>query len=423
MTSADTSPPPAGPETPNPSETRDRQGRPWLPVLIASIIAALALLYLVLPYTLLFPADRVVIERQQPDAAALRRANAALEEEIARLEAVLQADACYGDGLILGPDGRTIPGLTLPGDQSLRPDGDSLLPAPPSRTLVPEEQRPPDAPFEGTLVDLLDQATALVLVDSPREGVVFGSGFFVAPGLLMTNHHVVEPAAGGAIWVGSQALGGMHSARLIHAEGGGLGDIDFALLEVTEARDAPFLALTPRVARLDHVVAAGYPVLVMEADASFQRLIQGDRRALPSLAVTQGVVTVIQDTGTAPVVAHTALISPGNSGGPLVDPCGRVVGQNSFGRSDSTQTHWMNYALASEALAEFLDRAGVSPAVLDSACEPIVAAIHLTDEDMPADAPDADANGDPADGTGTGDSADGATDPDAAEAPDGAPAP
>lgn len=412
MTSADPSP-----SAPPPASTPSA-GRPWLPVLIAAIVAALVLLYLSLPYTLLYPVDRVVVERAQPDVAALRQSNAALEEEIARLEAALADNACYGDGLILGPDGRPIPGLTLPPEQSLRPEDGTALPAPPSRTLVPPDQRPPAGPFEGTLVDLLDQATALVLVDSPRTGTGFGSGFFVAPGLLVTNHHVVAPAAGGQIWVGSQSLGGMHPARLVQAEGGNIGGTDFALLEVPEAAAAPVLALTPRVGRLDHVVAAGYPVLVMEADQSFRRLVEGDRNALPALAVTQGVVTVIQDTGQAPVLAHTALISPGNSGGPLVDACGRVVGQNSFGRSDSTHTHWMNYALASEALAGFLERAGVTATVLDSACEPIVAAAVLNEDDLPA-TPESEAEAE----------APPAADPEAedesgdTDAPDGAPAP
>ena len=43
--------------------------------------------------------------------------------------------------------------------------------------------------------------------------------------------------------------------------------------------------------------------------------------------MTQGVVTVVQNRGQdLPIVIHTADISPGNSGGPLIDERGRVVG-------------------------------------------------------------------------------------------------
>jgi S1-C subfamily serine protease len=61
-----------------------------------------------------------------------------------------------------------------------------------------------------------------------------------------------------------------------------------------------------------------------------------------------------------PLIVHTASIAKGNSGGPLVDGCGRVVGINTFINVDQSQSAKINYAIRSEAMATFLQGAGAS---------------------------------------------------------------
>jgi hypothetical protein len=122
------------------------------------------------------------------------------------------------------------------------------------------------------------------------------------------------------------------------------------------------------------VVAGGFPGVVMDTDVNFQALRNGDPSAIPQMAVTQGVVTVIQQASQdLPVIIHTANISPGNSGGPLIDSCGRVVGVNTFIRVDQESSSRLNYALQAGALANFLGEHNVPHRLLEDTCQPRVA--------------------------------------------------
>jgi hypothetical protein len=50
---------------------------------------------------------------------------------------------------------------------------------------------PGAAPFQGTPVELLRQATVLVLVPH-GDDLGLGSGFFIAPKMVATNRHVAK---------------------------------------------------------------------------------------------------------------------------------------------------------------------------------------------------------------------------------------
>ena len=147
--------------------------------------------------------------------------------------------------------------------------------------------------------------------DSVPDPVGTGSGVLVAPdGYILTNHHVVEKAdqlrvtltdgaSMGAVVVGSDPP---NDLAVIRAEGGGL---PYATL----GDSGPL-----RVGQL--VIAMGNPF-------GFQS------------TVSTGVVSALGRGLRTPqgrlvenVIQHTAPLNPGNSGGPLVDSRGRVVGIN-----------------------------------------------------------------------------------------------
>ncbi len=72
----------------------------------------------------------------------------------------------------------------------------------------------------------------------------------------------------------------------------------------------------------------------------------------------------------APVVIHTAAINRGNSGGPLADRCGRIVGVNTFIRTDRETAYRADYALPSVTLLAFLQQNNVAARSEDNPCTP-----------------------------------------------------
>ncbi|MCA8934097.1 MAG: trypsin-like peptidase domain-containing protein [Rhodospirillaceae bacterium] len=394
--------------------------RPWLPVLVAVILAVITLLLLLLPGVLLYPDAPERDEGQ--DVAALidlqREVNRSLEEQIRVAREALDAGVCTVEG--------PLPTLTLPvipqrntqgevtevpealpaphsqildhaPEPSLQPDTSQVLPPPLDAVEVPENAQPEGQQFQGTLVELLDQTTALVIAPRPTE-LGIGSGFFVTPDLLVTNLHVVENVGPDGIFVTNQSLGGVQRAEMVYrTPNSAIGQPDYAVLRVPGAHQ-PYLAFSDNVGRLQNVVAAGYPTIILETDLNYRALIDGDRSAIPDMALTQGVVTVVQNRSQAlPIIAHTAAISPGNSGGPLVDGCGRVVGINTFGRIDQMQASRINYAITAHNLLEFLRSHNIPVATVDGACVTQVATMpapaaetpEVTPAETPAEQPEA----------------------------------
>jgi S1-C subfamily serine protease len=204
------------------------------------------------------------------------------------------------------------------------------------------------------LTDRLEKSTVLILTSN---GIA--TGFFIGPQTIVTNRHAIETATDGVIFVTSRSLGAVQKVRLTNATAGAaqMGAPDFAILRMDGAvAPAPAtLALTPEAPKLASVYAAGYPGLSVIRDEGFRRLIKGDAFSAPDLNLTRGEVQSHQTSPAGlPMVVHTASVLGGNSGGPLVDNCGRVVGVNTFIAVDQQQSGRLNYAQSSGALVQFL---------------------------------------------------------------------
>ena len=210
----------------------------------------------------------------------------------------------------------------------------------------------PAAPSDSVGI-LLENATVLVLARQ-SGGLSMGSGFFVSPGHVVSNAHVVGDAR--EIIVVNKALKKALVATLIRKdEGPGQ---DFAVLHVPHAPSIVPLRLNPSVMRMQKVSAWGFPSAVTMDDPKFLALMRGDAASAPEVVFSEGSVNVVLKR-TPPLVVHSATVSQGNSGGPLVDEQGNVVGINTFIKLDDESYRQSSLAIVSSALGEFLKAANV----------------------------------------------------------------
>ena len=150
---------------------------------------------------------------------------------------------------------------------------------------------------------------AIVLVEAPGGR---GSGFFVAPDTLLTNVHVVGRSSSVTI---RRAGGEAVSARVESTAP----QVDIAVLKVSSIDKAqPVLTLSSTAnARIGQEVFAIGTALGMLQNT-----------------LTRGIISGIRQTPGATLLQTDAAVNPGNSGGPLMDHTGRVLGIVTMGYTD-----------------------------------------------------------------------------------------
>ena len=231
----------------------------------------------------------------------------------------------------------------------------------------------------GNVDDLMPPQNASEVVTKLEKSVVlilaengFGSGFFVTPSKIVTNGHVVQNSAskGSEVFVVNKNIG-VHRAKVSDIQFSGDYAEDFALLSIDEQVGIPLTLVnvqSPGDYKLDKVFAAGFPGSVIESDEDFINLLQTDEFSVPDLVITDGTVSSHQKVfGEVLAFVHTAQISGGNSGGPLVNQCGNVMGMNTFINSSSDGVR--NFSLVSSELLRFLSRSMVVPRVSARECK------------------------------------------------------
>lgn len=199
-----------------------------------------------------------------------------------------------------------------------------------------------------------------VAVFSSAEGqrtlIGFGSGVVVAPGKIVTNAHVTEPARfdESVTFAIIPSEGSRSYAATLMAS---VADKDLALLQLSDSqRLVPATFFSGVVGDGVDVFAIGYPANVDVA------LDQNEDDVLrPQIPVkTRGTVSSGRTSKSVDSLLHTAAIAPGSSGGPLVDACGRVVGINSFGSMSDGGGAEFYFAISMRELSAFLNNQNVA---------------------------------------------------------------
>jgi serine protease Do len=199
----------------------------------------------------------------------------------------------------------------------------------------------------------------------PRTQVLgHGSGIVVAPGMVLTNAHVVEE------------LEGATTRLLIVPPEGNRGyfgtvtafrpDQDLALIQF-KGGSLPVATLSPQtVPDGAEVYAVGYPGNVDMA----QGLNSLDMIMPQPPVKTQGTSSAGRASKSFDTVLHTAPIAGGNSGGPLFDGCGRVVGINSFGTyNDNASDSDFFFAVSMREALGFLREQKIKPQIASLPCQ------------------------------------------------------
>ncbi len=188
----------------------------------------------------------------------------------------------------------------------------------------------PSAPEPPSLEEVVGRAVDAVVLIETAEGR--GSAFFVAADTLLTNVHVVGQHSTVTV---RRARGGVTSARVAATAPA----FDLAVLKVAAPDpDQAVLklgsALNARVGQ--DVIAIGSALGTLQS------------------TVTRGIVSALRQSGSAMLVQTDAAVNPGNSGGPLLDRRGTVIGITTMGY---VERQGLNFAVAADHARPLLDGA------------------------------------------------------------------
>jgi len=211
------------------------------------------------------------------------------------------------------------------------------------------------------------RVVTIATVDGEVVGFGHGSGVAVSPNRVVTNAHVVELAQRypGNVVIGVVPSAGSRSyeAKVVAFDAGR----DLALLEFTGASLPPATLYSGPVADGGNVVALGYPGNVDLATAR-----SATDYITPQAPIrSEGVFSGLRAMSGVQVLLHTANIARGNSGGPLLDPCGRVIGINSALTQGEAGDANFGFAIADSELAGFLGEAKQKYQSVGSPCTSI----------------------------------------------------
>lgn len=172
-----------------------------------------------------------------------------------------------------------------------------------------------------------------------------GSGFVFAPQTVVTNQHVVAKCAQVSVSFNGQSFPATVRKRDVKN--------DLALLDVPNLRLTNYPMLRNRANSGEGVMVAGYPL---------SGILSSD------LIVTDGIVNALSGIANDPSqIQISAPVQPGNSGGPVIDKSGALIGVvvsklNALRAASFTGdiAQNVNFAIKPEVLRLFVEAEGIT---------------------------------------------------------------
>lgn len=209
----------------------------------------------------------------------------------------------------------------------------------------------------GSVPEKVIRATESVvrILSKYSDGYATGTGFVIKSDknetLIITNHHVVEDNPYSiSVWVND---GELINAEILAATS----QKDICILRLTQQISLKTVSLSQASAKQgDAVYAVGFP-------AAADILSDTEAHTSQDATITDGIVSARREVTTTQygtpveILQVSAAINSGNSGGPLFDLNGKVVGVNTYGIADAQGIFG---AIDISEIHSFLDENGVS---------------------------------------------------------------
>ena len=180
----------------------------------------------------------------------------------------------------------------------------------------------------------LSATVYLEMADKDNNTLGFGSGFFVGQSQIATNFHVIVGAARG-----TAKLAGKPTAYIVEGISATDEENDLAILKVTGFEGEPLLLGDSDIVNTDETV-----------------YVAGNPKGLEG-TFSKDTVSNLHAGDAKKRFQMTALISPGSSGGPVLNGTGAVIGISLITLEDGQN---LNFAIPSNDLKELLAQSGKS---------------------------------------------------------------
>lgn len=183
--------------------------------------------------------------------------------------------------------------------------------------------------FSGIIEDAVESVVTI------KTDVSQGTGFLITEdGFIVTNYHVISGAKQAGIFTYDKEI---HQTSLVGANS----NLDLALLKIEGNYESLTIGNSDSVQVGEKVIAIGNPLGLQ-------------------FSVSQGIVSAVHRTGSNGLDAYIqtdAALNPGNSGGPLINQQGKVVGINNFKLGGGEN---LGFALESNYIKEAVNEIAMS---------------------------------------------------------------